>query len=146
MALKPPLPSEVPPKRMPSPKLASSPSWITLENSWTNTWTHGQAYAITDDLLRILKEPCGGVDHKDWAARSWDWRFLLPPDSPPTNQNTVPTNTPTDPPWLDISHKKKAKRSKGDDESSAHSQASHYSSAGSGRSAETRDAFPKKIT
>lgn len=112
MSLKPPLSSEISLGQTPSPNLTS---WMTLETSWTNTWAHGRAYPITDDLLCILKEPCGGVDYKDWESGLWDWRFLLPPDSPPTTQNTVSTTSSANTSWLDPSNKRKAKRSKGDE-------------------------------
>lgn len=125
MSLKPPLAPEMPLGQIPSPDPAISSGWMTLESSWTNTWTHGRAYPITDDLLCILKEPCGGVDYKDWVTGLWDWRFLLPSDSPPTTQNTVSTTGPANTPWLDAGNKRRAKRSKADDESSNRSQSPH---------------------
>lgn len=121
MALKPPPASEIPSGQIPLPSLAS---WMTLETSWTSTWTHGRAYSVSDDLLSILKEPCGGVDYKDWVTGLWDWRFLLPPDLPPTAQNTVSTTGSANT-WIDISNKRKAKRSKGDDEPPNHPQPLH---------------------
>lgn len=143
ISLKRPLAPEVSSGQILSPDIASSPNWMTLETSWTNTWAHGQAYTITDELLSILKEPCGGVDYKDWVAGSWNWRFLLPSDSPPTSLNTVSTTTPTNPPWLDTGYKRKAKRSKGDDESSNNSQSLHHPS--SNRSSEAQDAFLAQV-
>lgn len=137
ITLKPPPASEVLPGQKLSPDLSSSAGWMTLDSSWTNTWTHGHAYAITDELLTILKEPCGGIDHKDWEARSWDWRFLLPSDPSSTAQGMVSTTNSTNSPWIDPSHKKKVKRSKGDEEASNHSQSSRYSSPGPRRLPET---------
>lgn len=125
MSLKPPLAPEVLSGQIPPPDLAASSGWVTLESSWTNTWTHGRAYPITDDLLCILKEPCGGIDYKDWETGLWDWKFLLPSDSPPTAQNTVSTSGSENTPWLDTGNKRRAKRSKADDESSNNSQSSH---------------------
>lgn len=142
MALKPQLASDGSSKQTSPPDdRASPPTWMTLESSWTNTWTHGQAYSVTDDLLCILKEPCGGVDHEDWAARSWDWRFLLPSDSIQTVKNTGSITSSAGSQWLGSGHKRKAKRSKGDDELSDHSQASYHSPSRSGRSTEGRDPF-----
>lgn len=124
MALKPPIPSDSHLGRILPPDQASPQAWLALDNQWTNKWSLGQALNTTDDLLKILREPCGGVDHKDWIARSWDWRFLLSADSS-TAQNTDSTSTTTNPPWSNNGNKRKAKRSKAEDESSNHSQSSH---------------------
>lgn len=136
MALKPPIPSDPQLRRILSPDQTSPQALLALDHPWTSTWSLGQALNTTDDLLKILREPCGGVDHKDWIARSWDWRFLLPTDSAEIrNTESTPTmNTP----WNNIGNKRKAKRPKGDDESSNHSQSSHNSS-GSGRTSDSRD-------
>ncbi|KAH8155476.1 uncharacterized protein LAJ45_00486 [Morchella importuna] len=124
MALKPPIPSDSHLGRILPLDQASPQAWLALDNQWTNKWSLGQALNTTDDLLEILREPCGGVDHKDWIARSWDWRFLLPADASAA-QNTDSTSTITKPPWNNNGTKRKAKRSKAEDESSNHSQSSH---------------------
>lgn len=135
MALKPPIPSDSQLRRVLPPDQASPQAWLAMDNQWTNKWSLGQALNTTDDLLEILREPCGGVDHQDWIARSWDWRFLLPSDSSAA-QNTDSTSTT---PWNNNGNKRKAKRSKAEDESSNHSQSS-YSSSSSSRASKSRDA------
>jgi hypothetical protein len=139
MALKPPIPSDSQLRRILPPDQASPQAWLALDNQWANKWSLGQALNTTDDLLGILREPCGGVDHKDWIARSWDWRFLLPADSSAAQNTDTTSTTTTNTPWNNNGNKRKAKRSKAEDESSNHSQSSHLSS-GSNRTSNSRDA------
>jgi hypothetical protein len=83
-ALKPPRPfiADTPSR----PDLSSSIQTDFGELDTTTTWTNGQGTAVTDDILAILGEMYGGVDHTEWQSLSWDWRFLITPFHYPPSQ------------------------------------------------------------